>query len=30
MWHNKTSQATLVFAFLFFLGPWPSAPEFFR
>ena len=27
---NKTLQATLGFAFLFFLDPQPSAPEFFR
>jgi hypothetical protein len=30
MAHNKTSQATPVFAFLFFLSQMPGAPEFFR
>jgi hypothetical protein len=27
---NKTLQATLVFALLFFLAPQPSAPELLR
>jgi hypothetical protein len=26
---NETLQPTLVFAFLFFLDRWPSAPELF-